>query len=153
MAENESRRPANFFNTVTQRWEWRTRTKGAPAAYLEEAGLTVKAGFTTGSLTTTNSLKVGAGTEITKLVKYTGTLVGIAAVGTNTSATGTITGITAATGDFVMVTPKAVLGANILFGNAVVPSTNTVNVKVANTSIISAGSLPSAGVDVWVIKS
>lgn len=99
-------------------------------------------------------LTVGAsGTKLLNLLKFTGTIAGIAAIGSGAVAVGTVTGMTVTTGDSIFVTPKVTLTGHVGIVGALCPSTNTVNVFIANHKPDSAGSLPDTGVDVWVFRS
>ena len=130
-----------FYDSKDRRWKLR----GA-------AGETI-AEFDDTSSKFPKGIVVAEGTEFTKLVKITGTLTGIAAIGSAAVAIGTVTGVTdVAVGDLIHVMPKAALAGHIGFVGAYVPTTNTVNIYVGNTKPDSAGSLPSVGVDLLQIR-
>ena len=100
-----------------------------------------------------DGLKLGGGEAILKMGRLSGTLAGIAAIGSAAVAVGTVTGMTGlVTGDRVFVTKKTAFAGNVGFVGAIVPSTNTLNIWVANTKPDSAGSIPSCGVDVVYLR-
>ena len=157
----EAQKPKDWhWNPVAKRWELSGKAKGIVTAFADGAGLGSDKGIRTsqtGSLSKADAatLVVGGG-DITKMKKYTGTLPGIAAIGTGACTWGTLTNVGSgaiAVGDMVLAIPKASLDGNIFFGATRVPTTNVVNILVGNTKPDSAGSLAHTGVDIFVIRS
>jgi len=106
-----------------------------------------------GTLATLQAANIGAGDTLSKIGFLSGTLGGIAAVGTSAIAVGTVTGMTGlAVGDKVFGLPKSALAGNIGIAGFHVPTTNVLNAYVINPDPVTAGSLPSVGLDVLYIR-
>ncbi len=130
-----------YWNSRSGRWEVRGRGKGEPIMYLAEAGPGIPDGKT---------LTFGA-QAVSAFKKHTGTIA-LSAIVTNTVGVATVTGLSGiAVGDLVFVVPKSAIAGKTL-GQAVVATTNTVNVYVNNPNISSAGSLAAVGVDVFQVR-
>ena len=163
-----------FYNSRDKKWEIRDRfgvnvfeiadggaikVKGALTGVTDITVATLSsmqaanvAGVASLADTRIERVKVGGGATLSFLTKLTGTLGGLAAVGTNTVAVATITGMTVTPGDMVFGTPKVALAGGIGIVGYFVAATNTVNAYVVNPSIASAGSLPHTGIDVTILR-
>ena len=131
-----------FYNAASRRWELRNRS-GTMIAQWSDDGYSKDE-----QVSRLAKLRIAEGGTIGAFTKLTGTLTGIAPIGTGAVAVGTVTGVTGiAVGDLIHVMPKAALAGNIGFVGAYIPTTNTVNIYVANTKSDSAGSLVDVGVD------
>ena len=125
------------YNSRTNAWEF----KGAGGALIARIG---GGGIETGD----------GGTGIKKMGLITGTIGALTAVGTGLVSIGTVTNMTGlAIGDKVFVTPKAAIAGNIGLVGAYIPTTNTLNVLLANTKQNSAGSFVAKGVDVIYFRT
>ena len=147
-----------FYNSRDKKWELRDRA-GVNVFEVADGGavkvkgaLTGVTDITVGTLATLRQMQVGGGATVSFITKVTGTLLGLASVGTNTCAVSTLTGMTVAIGDTIFVTPKVAISGGIGIAGAYMPTTNTVNVIVTNPNIASAGSLPHTGVDVTILR-
>jgi hypothetical protein len=137
-----------FYNKITNRWECRDRG-GNKVFDVDGTSLNVVGGITAGG-----ALSAGGGTSITKMGVLTGTLLPITAVGTATTAIGTVSNMTGlAIGDKVFVTPKAAIGGGLVVGNPVIPTTNTLNLTIQHSDPVNAGSLVAVGFDVTYMRT
>ena len=137
-----------FFNSRDNKWELRGRF-GTEIFHASDQ----EAKFPN-SLEVVGTLTIGGGQALTRFGMLSGTIGGIAAIGSAAVAVGTITGMTGlAVGDKCMIIPKAALAGNVGIVGAYVPTTNTLNAYIANTKPDSAGSLPHSGVDVLYFRT
>ena len=152
-----------WFNSREDRWEIRGND-GKQIAYFPPDGLVVPEGKTgtisaldVGSLADLQGVKIGGEDTITWFNKHIGTLTGIAAIGSGGVALGTITGVASlavAAGDVVFGCPKADRSAgHVNLQGFYVPTTNVINAYLQNSKSDSAGSYPSTGIDLFIVRA
>ena len=151
-------KPLEFhWNPQSARFESKGRD-GLIKAYVSESGLGAD-NAAVGSTATIRTgaiarLAVGGGETLTKVHKFVGTSLALAAVGTGIIAVGTILGAVCAVGDSVFGVPKTDRSAGgIGIAGFRVPTTNVINILVQNSIQDSAGSYPGAGFDMTVFSS
>lgn len=137
-----------WISTVTQ-----DDTTVGSTALIQAAAIAGVASLADAEIT---SLVVAGGGAITKIMKVSGTLPLITAVGTCAVAVSTMSAVASAgvaVGDLVFVRAKSAIGGHIFMGGAYVPTTNVINFLVANVKPESAGSFVAVGADALVIRS
>ena len=152
---------ANFwYNSRDRRWELRRRD-GTCIAFWSDDGYSrdeqgrVVAGVATLQTGQVGTLRIAAGDNVSRLFSAIGTSPAVAAIGSASTVVATLTGmgsIGAAVGDKVFGNPKQALAGHIAFGGLHIPTTNVLNVYLANTKPDSAGSAPAIGWDVVIYR-
>ena len=108
-----------------------------------------------GTLATLEKARIGGLHYLTGVLKATGTTPGVSSIGSAAVTTVTLTNVASlglAVGDLILANPKQALAGHIAYGGAHVPTTNVVNIYLANTKPDSAGSAPAIGWDIMMLR-